>query len=166
LRRLDEAEGRAGFAQRAEKKFLQEATIAPQSSGFAMPAEAAADAAAMGGGRMGGAGGMPAAPAPAGMGGPAVRYRDLESDREVAVESVQIVGNETLYRRGNQWFAASAKDVDLKRDADKVKTVERFSDEYFKLVAANTPAENMVLARQQAGEELILKLRGQFYLIR
>jgi Ca-activated chloride channel family protein len=110
---------------------------------------------------------MPAAAAaPAGMGGPAVRYRDVESDREVAVESVQIVGNETLYRRGNQWFAASAKDVDLKRDADKIKTVERFSDEYFKLVAANTPAENTVLSRQQAGEELIVKLRGQIYLIR
>ena len=107
---------------------------------------------------MGGVAGRPAAAAaPAGMGGPAVRYRDVESDREVAVESVQIVGNETLYRRGNQWFAASAKDVDLKRDADKVKTVERFSDEYFKLVAANTPAENTVLARQQAGEELIVK---------
>jgi Ca-activated chloride channel family protein len=167
LRRLDEAEGRAGFAQRAEKKFLQEATIAPQSSGFAMPAEAAADAAVMGGGRMGGVAGRPAAAAaPAGMGGPAVRYRDVESDREVAVESVQIVGNETLYRRGNQWFAASAKDVDLKRDADQVKTVERFSDEYFKLVAANTPAENTVLSRQQAGEELIVKLRGQVYLIR
>ena len=119
---------------------------------------------------MGGAGAMsgamPGVGMPAGTGAPAVRYRDVESDREVAVETVQIVGNETLYKRGSQWFAASAKDVDLKRDADKVKTVERFSDEYFKLVAANTPAENTVLSRQQAGEELIVKLRGQIYLIR
>jgi Ca-activated chloride channel family protein len=119
-----------------------------------------------GGGGMGGMGGMGAAAAPAGQGGPAVRYRDIESDREVAVESVQIVGNETLYKRGSQWFAASVKDVDLTRDADKVQTVERFSDDYFQLVAANTPAENTVLARQQAGEELIVRLRGQIYRIR
>ncbi len=167
LRRLDEAEGRAGFAQRAEKKYLQEALIAPQSSGFAMPAAPAMDAAGYGGG-MGGLAGRPAAAAsaPAGMGGPAVRYRDVESDHEVTVQSVQIVGNETLYKRGNQWFAASAKDVDLERDAAKVKTVERFSDEYFKLVAANTAAENTVLSRQQAGEELVIKLRGQLYRIR
>ena len=146
--------------------MLQEATIAPLASGFAMPGQPAADAAAYGGGRMAGAGGMPAAAAPARMGGPSVRYRDVESDREVAVQSVQTIGNETLYKRGSQWFAASAKDVDLKRDADKVKTLERFSDEYFKLVAANKPAENAVLARQQAGEELVIKLRGQVYLIR
>jgi len=170
LRRLDQAEGRAGFAQRAEKKFLQEATIAPLASGFAAPvAEAAADAAygpGMMGGGLRGAGGMPAASAPARASSPVVRYRDVESDREVAVQTVQIVGNETLYKRGSQWFAASARDVDLKRDADKVKTLERFSDEYFKLVAANTPTENAVLARQQAGEELVIKLRGQIYLIR
>ena len=115
---------------------------------------------------MGGAGGMPTAAAPAPSSGPAVRYRDVESDREVAVQTVQIVGNETLYKRGSQWFAASAKDVYLKRDADKVKTLERFSDEYFKLVAANTAGENAVLARQQAGEDLVIKLRGQVYLIR
>jgi Ca-activated chloride channel family protein len=135
-------------------------------SGFAMPSEAAADAAAYGGGRGAGAGGMAGAATPLGLGAPAVRYRDVESDREVGVQSVQIVGNETLYKRGSQWFAASAKDVDLKRDADKIKTIDRFSDDYFKLIAANTPAENAVFARQQAGEELILKLRGQIYLIR
>lgn len=178
LRQLDQAEGRAGFAQRAEKKYLQEATIAPLASGFAAPgAEAAADGRSYGaygpgrgaGGMMGGTSampGMPAAAAPVANAGSAVRYRDVESDREVAVQTVQIVGNETLYKRGSQWFAASAKDVDLKRDAAKVKTVERFSDEYFKLVAANTAAENAVLARQQAGEELVIKLRGQVYLIR
>ncbi len=91
---------------------------------------------------------------------------DAESDEEVAVDTVQIVGSETLYRRGKRWFAASAKDVDLQKDADKIKTVERFSDAYFKLVAANTTSENAVLARQQAGEELIIKLRGQVYLFR
>jgi Ca-activated chloride channel family protein len=165
---LEVAEGRAGFAQRAEKKFLQEATIAPQSSGFAMPAPAAdAAGSAYGGGRLaGGLGGMGSAPTAPGRNAPAVRYRDIESDREVAVENVQIVGNETLYKRSNQWFTADTKNLDLDRDAADIETVERFSDEYFRLVALNTPAENAVLARQQAGEELILKLRGQVFRIR
>jgi hypothetical protein len=79
---------------------------------------------------------------------------------------VQIVGNETLYKRGKQWVAANAQDVDLQRDQDKIKTIERFSDEYFKLTAANTPSENAVLARQQPGEELLIRLRNQVYLIR
>lgn len=168
LRHLEVAEGRAGFAQRAEKKFLQEATIAPQSSGFAMPAPAAdAAGSAYGGGRLaGGLGGMGSAPTAPGRNAPAVRYRDIESDREVAVENVQIVGNETLYKRSNQWFTADTKNLDLDRDAADIETVERFSDEYFRLVALNTPAENAVLARQQAGEELILKLRGQVFRIR
>ena len=79
---------------------------------------------------------------------------------------MQIVGKETLYKHGKQWFAASAKDIDLQRDAAKIKIVERFSDDYFKLTAANTSSENAVLARQQAGEELVIRLRGQVYLIR
>ena len=163
LQQLDVAEGRLGFAQRAERRSLQEARIAPQSSGFAMPA-ADAEAAGFGAGGVGPGAGPAAAPAM--RSAPAVRYRDIESDREVAVESVRIVGNETLYKRGNQWFAADVRDVDPSRDADRVKTVERFSDDYFGLIAHNTPAENAVLARQQAGEELIVKLRGQIYRIR
>jgi Ca-activated chloride channel family protein len=127
-----------------------------------------------GAGMMGGMGGMPtadaeaagpgaSAPAPAGSG---VTFRDIETDREVEVQSVQIVGNETLYKRGNQWIAANAQDVDLQRDRQKIRTIERFSDEYFRLVAANTPSENAVLARQQPGEELVIRLRDQVYLIR
>ena len=158
--RLSESSGRAGFAQRAEKRMFQEATRAPMSSGFgggsgAMPA---ADNAITGRA-------MGAAPATAGS-GPGVTFRDIETDREVEVQSVQIVGNETLYKRGKQWVAANAQDVDLQRDQDKIKTVERFSDEYFRLTAANTPSENAVLARQQAGEELLIRLRNQVYLIR
>jgi Ca-activated chloride channel family protein len=158
LRRLDEAEGRAAFAQRAEKKLLQEAILPPQDSAYGF----APGAGGFGGGQAGRGAGVASAPAA----GPAVRLRDIEADEEVAVHSVQIVGKETLYKRGNQWFAANAKDIDPKRDADKIQTVERFSDEYFKLVAANAPSENAVLARQQPGEELIIKLRGQVYLIR
>jgi Ca-activated chloride channel family protein len=176
LERLDESSGRAAFAQRFEKKALQEARLAPQSSRFAVPADAAAPAGGYGAGYGGLAGGgvrgagrgasEGEASGPAPVTGPALRLRDIESDEETVVTSVQIVGKETLYKRGKQWFAANAKDVDLKRDAAKIKIVERFSDEYFKLTAANTASENAVLARQQAGEELIIRLRGQVYLIR
>jgi len=162
LRRLGEAGGRAAFAQRAEKKSLQEARLVPMASGFG--------GAGLGGDAIAGEpsgyysrrGAKPAAPAA----GPAVTFRNIETDEEVAVESVQIVGKETLYKRGNRWFAANARDIDVDKDRAKIKTVERFSDEYFKLVAANTASENAALARQRSGEELIIRLRGQVYLIR
>jgi len=93
-------------------------------------------------------------------------FKSTVDELEVVGGTLLIVGNQTLYKRGNQWFAANAKDVDLKRDADKIKIVQRFSDEYFKLIEANTANENAVLARQQNGEELIIRLRGQIYLIR
>ncbi len=178
LDRLGESSGRAAFAQRYEKKALQEATQAPRSSSYAMPAEPAADTfGSFGGGGMGGAGNVAGRGQAAGLrpgmrgsasgpAAPALRLRNIDSDEEIVVNSVQIVGKETLYKRGKQWFAANAKDIDLKRDADKVKTVERFSDEYFKLTIANTASENAVLARQKDGEELIIRLRGQVYLIR
>ena len=161
LSRLRESAGRAAFAQRAEKKLLREAAQVPMSSGFggggAPASEAPADAFGLGGRR----GGLAAAAS-----GPAVRLRDIESDEEIAVDSVQIVGKETLYKRGKRWFAANAQGVDLAKDRDKIKTIERFTGDYFKLVAANTSSENAVLARQKAGEELIIKLRGQVYQIR
>ncbi|MCH5374769.1 MAG: hypothetical protein JJ992_12405, partial [Planctomycetes bacterium] len=133
------------------------------SSGFggALPPANAADGYGTGG--MGATAGGGVATAPA---GPSVKFRDIESDEEVAVDTVQVVGSETLYRRGKQWFAANAQDVDLKRDQEKIKVVEKFSDEYFRLVADNTASQNAVLARQQSGEELVIRLRGQIYLIR
>jgi len=162
LNRLRESAGRAAFAQRDEKKRLQEASRAPMSSGFYGGARPAADG--LGAAEVPGAGGSAqGAAAPA---GPGVTFRDIESDEEVAVETVQIVGKETLYKRGKQWVAANAQDVDLERDRSKIKEIEKFSDEYFRLVADNTASENAVLARQQPGEELLIRLRGQVYLIR
>jgi Ca-activated chloride channel family protein len=155
LRQLEVASGESGFEQRLDKKELQEATLAPTNGGFAPPASKPADADAAGFGG-GGADGS----------APGLVYRDLATGKDVAATAVQTVGSETLYKRGNTWIATSAAEVDLEKDADKIQTVERFSDEYFKLIAANTQAENAVLARQQAGEELLIKLRGQIYRIK
>jgi Ca-activated chloride channel family protein len=157
LGRLSIVEGKQGVSQRSGKRMLQEA-LAPASDAFGFGVE----------GGLGGMGGglnraqsSSSQPAPGG-----AFYLDADTDKAVAVNSVQTIGNETLYKRGKVWIAESAKSIDLERDSSQIENVERFSDAYFKLVAANTPAENTILARQQAGEELVIKFRGKYYRIR
>jgi Ca-activated chloride channel homolog len=148
LRRLSVADGKQGLSQRASKKSLQEAQ-APMASGlggFGIDAYSADESA-------------PHQPG-------AVTYRDAESDRTVVVNSVQSIGNETLYKRGKIWIAESAKAIDLEKDSSQIEIIERFGDAYFKLVAENNSSENAILAHQKTGEELVLKLRGKFYRIR
>ncbi len=178
LGRLKEVEGRAAFAQRAEKNLFREADKLPGSGfgggglGSAAATPPAADAplpnakpttasSSPRGAEVGAAKHEPSRQSTAG----GVTFRDIESDEEVYADAVQVVGKETLYRRGNVWIAANAKDVDVKKDDAKIKKIKRFSDEYFKLIGANTASENAVLARQQEGEQLLITLRGQVYLI-
>lgn len=167
--RLREAEGRSGVAQRSEKKMLQEAAIASNTTRqYSAPAADAASAPAVAGqpagpaSRLaGGAGGYGnAKPAPG-----QNFFRDIDKDEVVSAEAVQNVGSQTLYRRGKVWIAANAQTIDLEKDQAKIKKVKRFSDEYFALVKANTADENAVLATQQDGEELLITLRGQAYQI-
>ena len=89
-----------------------------------------------------------------------------EADRAEVVKGVRAVGNKTLYRYGRLWATAGTAGLHPARDADKIKTVSRFSEEYFELVRLNTVAENQILASQQDDEELLIKLRGQVYLIK
>jgi Ca-activated chloride channel family protein len=163
LRQLDAAEGRSGFAQRAEKKNFQYAdNLAPAAT--APTTEAAPSAGGYGsasGGRA--AGGLAAKPGASSFGG--ARYRDIETDREVTARGVVQAKDETVYRRGKQLIAANAREVDPEKEKDKIKTIKRFSDEYFALVKANTPTENAVLAQQTEGDSLLIKLRGQVYQI-
>ncbi|MCD4823497.1 MAG: VWA domain-containing protein [Phycisphaerae bacterium] len=91
---------------------------------------------------------------------------DYESGKVEAVANVRQVGNQAIYRRGNLWVAANASELDAKKDAAKIKVIKQFSDEYFELSKANTTEENQVLASQQKGEELMITLRGQTYLIK
>jgi Ca-activated chloride channel family protein len=90
----------------------------------------------------------------------------FEEDKLQRVEGVRQVGNQAVFRRGKVWVANSAADVDLAKVADQIKTVERYSEEYFELVHKNTTEENQVLATQKADEELVIKLRGQLYRIK
>ncbi|MCJ7543502.1 MAG: VWA domain-containing protein [Phycisphaerae bacterium] len=90
-----------------------------------------------------------------------------EAGQVQTVTTVRQAGNQAVYRRkGNVWVAANAAQVDLENLPSEVRTVERFSEDYFQLTRANTVAENQVLASQQPGEELIITLRGQVYRIR
>ena len=163
LDRLSSAEGKEGVAQRGAKFDLQSAKQAQSGGGAGFG----------GGGRgAGGLPGLPAASAPqADAGGrlkgySGARFRDIDTDQEVAAgDAVQNVGNETLYKRGRTLYAANAQEVDPDKDDAKIKKVKRFTDEYFALVKANTTGENALLARQQEGDELIVKLRGQVYRI-
>jgi hypothetical protein len=117
-----------------------------------------------------------AAKAPGGLGGgmsaglspsrAANSYRDIDSDRTLVADGIQNAGQETLYRRGKQWIANNAKDLDPEKDSAKIQQIKRFSDDYFALVRANTPDENAILAAQQDGEELLVRFRGQAYLVK
>ena len=93
-------------------------------------------------------------------------YREVDTDRTVVADGIQTAGKETLYRRGRRWIANNAKDLDPEKDQAKIQEIKRFSDEYFALVRANTPDENAILAAQQEGEELVVRLRGQAYLVK
>jgi len=89
-----------------------------------------------------------------------------EKNQRESVANVQQVGNQAMYRRGRVWVAANASHLDAEKDKDKIQVVNRFSDEYFKLVQANTTEENQMLSTQREGEEILIALRGQAYLIR
>jgi Ca-activated chloride channel family protein len=140
LGRLREAEGRGGFSQRAQKGALQNADRALGSNAYEF------------------SGG--AAPAAAGLS----LARDIDSDREVALEGLKVLGNQSVYRRsGKVWVTPETAEIDLERDKAQIREVERFSAEYFALVAANSPVENQLLSSQQEDEELLVRLRGQVY---
>jgi Ca-activated chloride channel family protein len=149
LSRLEAADGKAGVAQRAAKGSFQNATNAAPATEF--------------GGIAGGA-----------------VYRDIETDREVLAINVRQAGNKALYARKKVQAIAGAPadatkqiivtpetaELDLDKDMDKIEIVERFSKKYFELVKANSVAENHIFAQQQSNEELLVRLRGQNYLVR
>ncbi len=140
---LSIAEGKAGVSQRAGKGGFQNATNAPA------PASASAGA----------------------------LYREIESDKEVRLKGIKQLNNETLYARKLPQTEAGKKakqilvtpetaEMDLEKDKMQIKTIERFSDDYFALIRANTAAENQILALQEDDDELLVKLRGQAYLVK
>ena len=104
--------------------------------------------------------------AAAGISGNGAIINDIDSDKKLATDSAQVIGKNTIYRRGQMLIDASAKDVDLTRDKKLIREVKRFSSEYFELTGKNSKSENAVLAFQKDSQQLLIRLRGQIYLIR
>ncbi len=150
------AEGQSGVAQRAGKQLFKGRSNldAGSSYGGAAPAAPASGPAA------------PASAAPLAASAPgAQKYIDSKSDREVVTSNVQQIGNQTAYRRGKRIVTPETADLDCEKDKAKIVTIQRYSKEYFDLVAANTADENLLIAQQADDEELLATFRGQAYLI-
>ncbi|MFZ5432683.1 MAG: VWA domain-containing protein [Calditrichota bacterium] len=81
------------------------------------------------------------------------------------INNIRVVENITLYKRGDTWIASEISDLDPVKDIGKFTVIKRYSDEYFALIADNTPEENKVLAWQKPDEKLAIRLRGANYLI-
>ena len=108
------------------------------------------------------------APSVAGKGAAQIGQSSLanyEMNHTERLMNVQNIGNRALYRRGRQWIDSSVADKDLSRLEAEAKKIVQFSDEYFRLAAANSIADNQILAVQQPGEELIISIRGRLYRI-
>jgi Ca-activated chloride channel family protein len=143
---LSESAGASGVAQRSAKQMFKAANGPIGSLGAA-------------GGRRREAGEPLAAPA-------ANSYRDAKTDKEVFVESVRNSGNQTLYKRGKVTVTPETAELDVEKDKDQITIVDRYSDAYFELVAANSVDENQLLSDQADDEELLIRLRGKNYLVK
>ncbi len=131
--------GEEGFAQRSFKQNLKNLSSPMQSAEFDF--EAAKDS--LGGRGLAGGGG--------GFSGEAKGLGCRENN------------GIALYKRQNLVIASNAVDVDLEKSQAEIKTVKRFSKEYFDLVRDNSAMDNKAFADQKADEELLIRLRGSVY---
>ncbi|HSW46113.1 MAG TPA: VIT domain-containing protein [Phycisphaerae bacterium] len=88
-----------------------------------------------------------------------------EAEQKTVVGSVQNLANRAFYKRGRQWIDSRVADREQEKLQREAKVIRQFSEEYFKLVAANSPTDNQVLAAQRPGEEILVELRGTVYRI-
>lgn len=154
---LEQADGKAGVAQRAAKGgFQKEALASNAAAPFSAPG-AVSGPVGSGGGNFGGA-----------------VLRDGLSDKEVRLNGIRQNKDNTVYARQREdngvkkqlLVTPELAQLDIEKDKAQIKTIDRFSDDYFILVRDNTPEENQLLALQQDGDELLVKLRGQAYLVK
>ncbi len=147
LGELEQAEGQAGVAQRASKQMFK------KQSSLAAPAAASGPA------------GEPGAPAAPAVASGSATYFDAKSDKEVTVSSIRQAGNQTAYKRGKRIVTPDTADLDTEKDKAQIVTIQRYSKEYFDLVAKNTADDNQIMTQQADDEELLVNFRGQAYLI-
>ncbi|MCK4851413.1 MAG: hypothetical protein KAT11_08680, partial [Phycisphaerae bacterium] len=75
----------------------------------------------------------------AGLSGLGYKTKDAYEAGELEVyTTVRNVGNQAFYRRGRVWVTPKTSKLDLKKDKDKIRIIQRYSKEYFELALANT----------------------------
>ena len=87
---------------------------------------------------------------------------DASSVEAHLANGIRSTANSCVYKRGDQIIAWNAAQEEERQNAINVS---RFSDEYFELIASNSRQENELIASQQTGERLFIKLRGNMYCI-
>ena len=140
---LEQAEGQSGVAQRDSKQAFK------NQSNLATPAAPAGEA---------GAATAPTAPG-------AATYFDSKSDKAVVTSTVRQAGNRTAYKRGKRIVTPDTADLDTEKDKAQIITIQRYTKEYFDLVAKNSADDNQIMTQQAVDEELLVNFRGQAYLI-
>ena len=99
-------------------------------------------------------------------------FRDIDTDNDVAADSVRQYGNQAVYSRRQRGttqqilVTPETAELDLEKDQDKIEIIERFSEPYFDLVQANSATENQILSQQREGEPLLIRLRGKNFLVK
>jgi Ca-activated chloride channel homolog len=91
-------------------------------------------------------------------------YESNQTERLVNVQNLSL-NNRALYKRGRQWIDSTISDRDISKLNAEARPVAQFSEEYFRLAAANSIVDNQILAMQQPDEEMIVSIRGQVYRI-
>ncbi|MCA9079355.1 MAG: VWA domain-containing protein [Planctomycetaceae bacterium] len=147
LTELDAESGQSAFQQRQAKQMFRNAAQAPSGSSSLPPLATPASA----------AGGV------AGPGQPQTAPATDHPDESAVVRNS---GVQTLYKRGQLVVTPETAEVDPERDKAQIQEIERYTDAYFTLIAANSAAENELLSQQRDDEQLLVKLRGQVYLIK
>ncbi len=145
LEDLEQAEGQAGVAQRAGKQAFKNQSSLARPAATSGPASESAPAASVASG--------------------SATYFDAKSDKEVVVSTIRQAGNQTAYKRGKRVVTPDTADLDTEKDKAQIVTIQRYSKEYFDLVAKNTADDNQIMTQQADDEELLVNFRGQAYLI-
>jgi Ca-activated chloride channel homolog len=170
LQELAKVDGAAGVSQRGAKQLYMRAekgyaadhlaAAPPATAAYAPAGQAGMPPMAMAkssmGGGMGGMGG--------GMGGPVGKSPAQRLSGRVGAmaepqsssQNVRQVGGKTFYRKANRWVDAEVKPED---DA-KAKSVEQFSDEFFRIARTQSAEMNQYMAMD---EPVTVNLGGQVY---
>jgi len=130
LEALAQEAGRGGFVQRELKAQLQQAGASPATSGPALDGFAA--------------------------GGLARRYRRIEDDREVVIDTVQNVGEKTFFFRHDRWVDSTV----TAEQEQQAKRIQRYSQEYFDVLSKHGKVAAKYLAMDG---NVVVVLDGQAY---